>query len=96
MLWRYLIIINIITFLIRWLDKRKAMSDRWRISEKQLLTLVAAGWFVGAFAGMSFFRHKTLKWSFQAKMYLVIFAWIVIIALYTKDPEIIKTLIEAQ
>ena len=35
----YLIIINIITFLAMWLDKRKAKKGKWRISETALFTL---------------------------------------------------------
>lgn len=55
----YLILINIATFIIYGLDKYFAIHDMWRISEKALITLAAAGGSVGAYAAMYSFRHKT-------------------------------------
>ena len=39
----YFVLINIVTFLIRGIDKRKAEHQRWRIKEKTLLRLAAIG-----------------------------------------------------
>ena len=57
----YLLVINIITFLAMWIDKRKAKKGSWRISEKALFTLVLLGGGVGGILGMYVFRHKTQK-----------------------------------
>lgn len=57
----YLILINIITFFIYGNDKQRAQKNRWRISEKTLILLAAAGGSVGAWLGMQMFRHKTRK-----------------------------------
>lgn len=60
----YLVMINIITFLAMWIDKRKAKYGKWRISENTLLLLVVLGGGIGGIAGMYIFRHKTQKAKF--------------------------------
>lgn len=60
----YLVMINIITFLTMWIDKRKAKYGKWRISENTLLLLVVLGGGIGGIAGMYIFRHKTQKAKF--------------------------------
>lgn len=55
----YLLIINVITFLIYGLDKWKAKKDKWRVPEKTLLLLAVIGGSIGALLGMRVFRHKT-------------------------------------
>lgn len=64
-LWGYLLIINLVTFVNYGLDKRYARKDRWRIPEKRLLLLAAAGGSAGAVLGMYLFHHKTRKWKFR-------------------------------
>lgn len=60
----YLLFINFITFFLFGYDKRKARKNEWRISEKTLLLLAAAGGAAGAWLGMYVFRHKTMKKKF--------------------------------
>lgn len=55
----YIIVINIVSFLMFGADKIKAKKGYWRISEKSLLTSAILGGSVGAMAGMKFFHHKT-------------------------------------
>lgn len=55
----YLIVINVLTFLIYGVDKWKAQRDKWRIPEDTLIWLAVAGGSVGALLGMNLFRHKT-------------------------------------
>ena len=55
----YLLIINVITFLLYGFDKWKAKRDKWRVPEKTLLMFAVVGGTIGAFAGMQVFRHKT-------------------------------------
>ncbi|MBQ7874126.1 MAG: DUF1294 domain-containing protein [Oscillospiraceae bacterium] len=45
-------------------DKFFAKKDMWRISEKALFTVAAAGGAFGAFIGMQTFRHKTKHTKF--------------------------------
>ena len=61
----YLIAINILTFLIFGIDKRKARKGKWRIPEATLIGLAIAGGSIGALLGMYLFRHKTQKRKFN-------------------------------
>lgn len=60
----YLIMINIITFLTMWIDKRRAKYGKWRIKEHTLFVLALLGGSAGAIIGMYTFRHKTQKTRF--------------------------------
>lgn len=55
----YLLIINIFSFLIMFIDKNRAKHKEWRISEKALISCAAIGGSIGMLFGMSYFRHKT-------------------------------------
>ncbi len=55
----YYLCLNLVTFFLYGLDKRKAKQRQWRISERVLLWLGALGGVAGALAGMQVFRHKT-------------------------------------
>lgn len=61
----YLIVVNLLTWLIYGIDKWKAKRRAWRIPERTLLLLAAAGGCTGALAGMLMFRHKTRKLKFM-------------------------------
>ena len=60
----YLIVINIIGFLIMFIDKQKAKKGAWRIPEKTIFIITALGGGIGTIAGMYLFRHKTQKLNF--------------------------------
>ena len=60
----YFVIINIIGFLIMYIDKQKAKKGKWRIPEKTLFIITALGGGIGTIAGMYIFRHKTHKIAF--------------------------------
>lgn len=72
----YITLINLTTFIIRGLDKRKAKHHKRRISENTLLGLSLAGGRIGAISAIGFFRHKTVKSSFLRRFYLIGFVWI--------------------
>ncbi len=61
----YLLVMNLITFLMYGVDKRKAIKNKWRIPEKTLLGAAFLGGSVGALLGMKVFRHKTKHWKFK-------------------------------
>ena len=56
----YLIVINVVTFLVYGIDKWKAKKGSWRISEATLLILAAIGGSIGALLGMKIWHHKTM------------------------------------
>ena len=60
----YLLAINTLTVLLFGLDKYKAVKGKFRIPEKTLFLLMAAGGGFGSILGMFFFRHKTKKKRF--------------------------------
>lgn len=60
----YLLLINLISLLAMYIDKRKAKRGSWRTKESTLFTLVLLGGGFGGIAGMYLFRHKTKKPGF--------------------------------
>ena len=69
----YLLIINLVTFAVYGIDKRRARQGRWRIQESTLLLLAVAGGTPGALAGMFGFHHKTKHLKFMAGVPLILF-----------------------
>ncbi len=55
----YLVIINVVTFLMYGIDKWKAKKSKWRIRETALLGLAVLGGSIGAWLGMKVWHHKT-------------------------------------
>ena len=55
----YLVIINVLGFLIMGLDKAKAKKQKYRISENTLLFVALIGGSLGSYLGMYCFHHKT-------------------------------------
>ena len=74
----YLIIINLITFLAMFIDKKKAEQSKWRISEKALFILAIFGGSVGGIAGMYIFRHKTKKKYFVIGFHAILIIEIIL------------------
>ena len=60
----YLLMVNLIGFLMMWSDKRRAKWGKWRIPEQTLFIITALGGGIGTIAGMYTFRHKTKKLKF--------------------------------
>lgn len=75
----YLVAINLITFLVMWLDKRKAKKGRWRIPENTLLLFVLLGGGIGGIVGMYVFHHKTQKAKFVIGFPVILICEILII-----------------
>ena len=56
---------NIFVFILYGIDKYRAVKNKWRISEKMLLTCAFLMGSIGAAFGMEIFRHKTQKPLFK-------------------------------
>ena len=70
----YLLGINLLTFFVYGIDKRKAKRDKWRVPEATLLMLAALGGSVGAWLGMFVFHHKTKHKKFLIGVPLILLA----------------------
>lgn len=78
----YIVIINVLSFLAMFIDKRRSKRGEWRIKEKTLFTLVLLGGGIGGIAGMYTFRHKTKKMYFTIGFPVILIAEIVLIIYY--------------
>ena len=74
----YLLIINIITFIIYGIDKYKSIKHKYRISESTLIILPILGGALGAFLGMIIFNHKTKKKKFII-IPIILLLWVYIL-----------------
>ena len=61
----YMVIINILAFILYGVDKKKAEKDKFRIPESRLILVAAFGGAYGAILGMLVFRHKIRKNKFR-------------------------------
>ncbi|WP_010651113.1 DUF1294 domain-containing protein [Oceanobacillus massiliensis] len=64
----YLIGVNIVGFLLMYIDKQKAIKKKYRIPERTFWALAILGSALGTYAGMNLFRHKTKHRSFVIGM----------------------------
>ena len=80
----YLIVINIVTFLVYGIDKWKAKQGSWRISEVSLLILAVIGGCIGALLGMKIWHHKTMHKKFKYGLPMIFLAQIALIYLILK------------
>ena len=84
----YLIVINVVTFLVYGIDKWKAKQSKWRIPEATLLLLAVIGGSVGAWLGMKTWHHKTMHKKFKYGLPLILLAQIALIALTSSSLQI--------
>ena len=70
-LW-FLLLINLLSFVVMGMDKRFAQKGRRRIAEATLLFFAACFGAAGIWAGMQVFRHKTLKAKFTVLVPLLL------------------------
>ena len=64
-IYTFIAILNVITFLIYAIDKWKAKKNRWRIPESILLLLAVLGGSIGALMGMKIWHHKPMHKKFK-------------------------------
>ena len=77
----YLMVINIVTFLVYGIDKIKAKQGSWRISEATLLIFAIIGGSIGALLGMQVWHHKTMNKKFKYGLPLILLGQIALIYL---------------
>lgn len=64
--------LSALAYLMYWLDKSAAQSNRQRTPESTLLLLGLAGGWPGALIAQQQFRHKTIKRSFQFSFWVTV------------------------
>lgn len=75
----YLILINIIAFIIIYVDKQKAINHKWRIKESTLFLIATIGGSIGTILGMYTFHHKTKHKKFTLGIPLILIVQILLI-----------------
>ncbi len=78
----YYLIINVVTYIAMYLDKKKAIKGAYRTPEKTLFTMSLIGGFVGNYLAMQTFRHKTKHTSFYIVNAVALVIHIVILYFY--------------
>ena len=76
----YLIVLNLVGFFIMLVDKKRAIKNQWRISEKALIVISIIGGSIGMLAGMSTFRHKTKHKKFTIGIPIILVIQVAILA----------------
>lgn len=61
----YLLIINLIAFVLYGVDKKRAIRNEFRIRERVLLWMARLGGGIGSWIGLKLFRHKTKHTKFR-------------------------------
>ena len=72
----YLLIVNVLAFVLYGIDKRKARKDKYRISEGTLLWMARLGGGVGSWIGIRRFHHKTKHKRFVILVPLWTILWL--------------------
>ena len=78
----YLVLINIVSLFVMYVDKKRAVRHQWRIPERTLFLLAFLGGSVGSILGMYAFRHKTRHWYFVLGMPVILLAQVLIIMIF--------------
>ena len=68
----WILIANIVAYILFYADKKASESHSRRISEKMLLLWCAVGGSVGGYMAMRHFRHKTQKQSFRYRFFIIV------------------------
>lgn len=75
----YLLIINIFSFVLFAVDKRRSQKGGWRIEERNLLLSALLGGSLGAWLGMYILHHKTRHIKFYMGLPLIILVQAILI-----------------
>lgn len=67
----YLLAVNLVSFALMGIDKRKAIKYVWRVPETALFLSAILGGSIGAWLGMYTFRHKTKHLRFVVGIPLI-------------------------
>lgn len=72
----YLVLVNIISFFLYYIDKKKSIKRKYRIKEKVLLGFSLIGGVFGSVLSMVLFHHKTKHIKFIIVNTICIIMWL--------------------
>lgn len=75
----YLLIVNIISFLMFFIDKKRSIKKSWRISENNLFFISILGGSIGSLFSMYIFHHKTKHLKFTIGISLILILQLIIL-----------------
>ena len=78
----YIVVINLVSFMMFGIDKYKARRGQWRISEATLLAVAAIGGSIGVWMGMKVWHHKTLHSKFRYGVPIMLLVHIALMAYF--------------
>ena len=78
----YLLIVNIVAFLLYGVDKLKAKKGKWRVRERLLLGMAVVGGSLGALLGVKVWHHKTMHKKFRFGMPVIVVIQLVCVCLF--------------
>ena len=74
-------VMNLVSFALMGIDKRRARRGVWRISEKALFLTTACFGGLGGVLGMRVFHHKTQHWYFKVFFPVLLVVQIVLLTI---------------
>ncbi len=74
-------VMNVVSFALMGIDKRRARRGAWRISERVLFMTTACFGGLGGVLGMKVFHHKTQHWYFRVFFPVLLVLQIAILAI---------------
>lgn len=75
----YLLIINLFSCFLYYVDKKRAIKNHYRISERNLLIVGLIGGAYGCLIGMKMFHHKTKHGKFVLLIPTFCIIWTIIL-----------------
>ena len=82
----YAVSVNVVSLIVMWVDKRRAIKRAWRIPESTLFVLAIIGGSIGSIIGMHLFHHKTRHWYFLYGMPVILALQIMLILTLVFSP----------
>lgn len=76
----YIVVINIIGWVLPIVDKKRAKNNQWRVRESTLFMVSALGGSLAMYLSMKKYRHKTKHKRFMIGIPAIIVAQLVIIS----------------
>ena len=82
----YVAAVNVISFIVMGVDKRRAVKRAFRVPESTLFVLAIIGGSIGSITGMHLFHHKTRHWYFLYGMPVILALQIILILAVVFSP----------